>query len=375
MAKSFSEFLEQKKKKELIDVKDGLAGEDYDGPLATKPPQEPTKGKTDKPLPYRAAGEVEGGKAIVAYDGEPKKGLAHHATPGITPQTSPQGKPVEDVVKQSPKPKKLTSEEFVNRTKDMTDSEFLTYLAESHGDKTLTTITDLFGNEFTPDPTQSIQYVTGLMMGNQTYLTRFIRELKRRGGMEDFLSEMLDHNDTYDVFIDQLEDDEVGGDRCSRFAKTLNDRYMSVFDNFDFGDDMEDMGESVSPNLDVLFGEPSRGAKPQGGAFGGGSGPDGTPNPNYSDPSVYAKNPQANPMGAQSMRNPTGGGGNPTGGGVMGGQQNPQFAGGPPVMPPKRMKEGGGVKYRGNSAALSLINELSGYPAFKSHMKERCRDC
>lgn len=358
--KKFTDFLEAKK--ELMDVKDGLAGKDYDGPLSVKPPQEPTKGKSDKPLPYKAGGEIAKGVAWTADKQE--KGLGWEATPGMTPETSPLGKKVEDKSKQIPKSKKkLTTEEFIATTKDMSNKEFANYILEQ-SDTALTTVSDLFGNEFTPDPTQTIQYVTGLMLGNPLYMERFVRELKRRGGMNNLVAELLEHNDSYKSLAENFEESEYGIDRCSKFARTLNDHYMSLYDKFDFGD--EDLDESVAPNLDTMIG------KPKGSEFGNG-GFDNTPDPNYTTGSQYATNPTANPMGAQDMRNPTGS--------PAGGAANPQFPSTagmqPPVMPPKKMKEGGEMpfKFKGNSAGHQLISEMSGYPHFKKYMIEKCVDC
>ncbi len=58
--KKFKDFLEGKKVQE-IDAADGLAGKDYDGPLALKPEQEPTKGKKDKTNPYKASSQALSG--------------------------------------------------------------------------------------------------------------------------------------------------------------------------------------------------------------------------------------------------------------------------------------------------------------------------
>src|SRR4051812_36384782 len=99
--KKFGEYASNRKT--LINAADGLAGEDYDGPLSIKPPQKPTQGKTDKPLPYKAGGEVEKGVVWTAPDKDgDKEGLAAKSTPGITPGTSSLGKAVEKKAKQRP---------------------------------------------------------------------------------------------------------------------------------------------------------------------------------------------------------------------------------------------------------------------------------
>jgi hypothetical protein len=367
--KTFSDFLEAKKQ-DLIDAKDGLAGEDYDGPLSVKPPQAPTKGKNDKAQPYKASGEVKNGVVYTAADDGAKKGFAYDASPGMTPQTSmPMGKSIEDKSQQIKVKKKLTTEEFIESTKEMDDSQFANFILESH-DRTLSTVTDLFGNEYTPDPTQAIQYVAGLLMGNHTFMERFIREMKRRDGLNSLVTELFEHGDTYEKIVEQLDEPEFGLDRCSKFARTMNDHYMKAFDNLDFGKE-EDLGESVSPKVDELFGMKPQGqapampgampATPGAPAAGGGN----------EDPyagGIYARNPKANPMGAQAVRNPSN-----ANAGVMGGEQNPNF-GGQPVMPPKKMSDGADPTLR-QSAGLHLINEMSGFPHFRKHMAKRCIDC
>lgn len=380
--KKFGEFVEAKKAKEL-DVSDGLAGKGYDGPLAVKPVQEPTKGQTGKPQAYKAAGEEKAGVVWTARDDGAKKGLAFNGSPGITPETTPLGKKVEDKSEPRPAPKKkLTTEQFVAETHGLTNTQFVNYVLESHGDAEITPITDLFGNEFTPDPQQSIQYVAGLLMGNPYYMERFVREIRRRDGLDTLMEEVFTYGN-YGMLVEHLEDPDFGEDRTSQLAKALNDKFMKQVDAFEFepkGDDEKELGESVAPSLDQLMGglggpKPPGAGKVQGGAFGGG-GADATPDPNYQAGSQFSSDGgQANPMGSAGPgRNPT------KGGQPLGGLQNPQFPGAAPVMPPKGMKEGGDdamPKFKGRSAGIHLINELSNFKHFKRHMRDRCTgpDC
>ncbi len=234
----------------------------------------------------------------------------------MTPQTSPLGKKVDDSTKARPKPKKLTAEQFVEETKNLSNAQFFDYVLESHGDAEISPVTDLFGNEFTPDPIQTIQYMSGLFMGNSYYLEKFVREMRRRGGMDSLMDEVCNCGG-YDLVVNHLEDPDHGEDRSKGLAKSLNDRFMKAVDNFAFDGEDDDTNESVAPSLDMMMGKqqgmgmPQMPSKPQGGATGGGSGPDGTPDPNYQG-GVFSKDGGAsNPMGAANpgMRNPKGGGG------------------------------------------------------------------
>ena len=384
--KKFSDFLENKidsenkgnKEYPPIDVKDSLAGEDYDGPLATKPPQGPTKGKNDKALPYKADGEIAKNVAWTANDEGKKKGFGWEATPGMTPQTSSLGKAVEDKSKPLPKPKKkLKTEQFIETTKDMSDGEFVNYILEQH-DTSLSTVTDLFGNEFTPDPTQTIQYVAGLMLGNPMFMDKLIREVKRRDGLAMLMKELMEHGDTYDHMVEHLEEPEFGIDRANKLARTMNDRHMALFDNFDLGDEDEadDFGESVvestGPNLEQMIGgrmpnQGSPGASPggalPGGAFGGGSQDQG---------GVFSANKQPNvpPVGPNPSNVQTGGAGMPQFAGPNGTMQ-------PPIPAMRKGMDSGDKhpKVKSGSAGKTLLGELAMFKHFKEHMKSLCADC
>lgn len=355
--KKFGEFAESKKKQDLLDAKDGLAGEDYDGPLATKPPQEPTKGKNDKPLPYKASGEEEKGVVWTAPDGESKKGLATHGTPGITPQTSSLGTNVEDKTKQRPKPKRMTTEQFITHTKDMKNTEFMNYILETHNSG-ISTVTDLFGNEFTPDPQQSIEYVAGLMLGNPFFMEKFIREVKRRGGMSDLMEELFQHGDSYELIVDHLGHPDLGELRSGKMAKVMNEKYMKNFEGFDFPEEDDVKEEGVAPPLNM---GPMADPRRQGGSIGGGSGPDGTPDPNYTRSSSYSSDGgQSNPMGsAGAGRNPS---------------ATQAFDASKLQMPMPVKKMSADEHWNGPHAAGHLMNEFAKYKGFKRHMAGLCKN-
>jgi len=379
--KKFGEFVKGKVKE--LDVTDGLAGKDYDGPLSTKPIQEPTKGKKDKALPYKATGEEEGGVVWTAPDDGSKKGLAQNATPGMTPATSPLGKKVDDMSKARPKPKKLTAEQFIENTKDLSSTQFVNYVLESHGDASISPVTDLFGNEFTPEPLQTIQYMAGLLMGNHYYLEKFVREVRRRGGMDALMDEMCDCGG-YDLIVDHLENEDLGQERAGKLVKSMNDKFMKNVNMFspDEDEDEKELGESVGPGLDQMgmAGMPNMGGQAAPGASGGklgggkigGGGVGGyQANPDDSSSELDGRNKTDKGMGSQGAgRNPSNAGG---GGMPMGGSTQPNFGGG--VVPPiaKKMSAGEDVKYGG--AGKHLIDELTNYPRAKTYMKGKCIDC
>ena len=250
-----------------------------------------------------------------------RKPLGDEATPGITPKTSSGCVKPDNDVEYVKSKKKLTSEQFVEQTSRLTEKEFAKFMLEANSpDKTMTTVTDLFGNEFTPEPSQSIQYVCGLILNNPNMMRRFVMEVRRRDGLNDMMGEMMDHGETYTSMVDHLECPEHGKGRCNRLADELNDSYSNKADQFEVEEDM--FPESTSPGVEELYGDESEEAEEQ---------------------------PQ-NPSGEQEM--------------------TPK-----PEMPPveKKMSSGGKgkLKFKGESAAHHLIHGLSEFPHFRDHMKSK----
>lgn len=334
--------------------------------LAGKEPVVVTHTAKD-PIPFKAPKADDTGILMAAGE----DGLGHTSTPGMTPDKVNVGEKVDAKV-QFVKSHKMKTEEFIKKTKEMTNEEFVSFILESRGQTELTTVSDLFGNEFTPDANQSINYVVGLIMGNPALLETFVREVKRRDGLKEVMSELMEHNDTYELLIDGLEEPEFGSDRTSKIAKMMNERFMKHYDNFDFGDE-EGFDESVSPGIDDIMAiekpatagskngmQPSGQSGKSGGSFGGGS-MDNTPSPNYKG-GVFGND---NTGGKNGMHEPK------SGGSVMGGASAPDF-----TMSPKKMKEGSErPKFKGKSAGHNLINEMASYPGFKKHMLDTCQNC
>lgn len=334
--KRFGEFLEDKKQKNpLMNVKDGIAGDNYQGDLATKINPQPKE--EDRPK-----------AGTLSTADKDQVGMATLSTPGMNPsEPLSLSKDTSEKVKF----KKLTAEEFRIKTRDMNDAEFAKFILESHGPVEISTVTDLFGNEFTPDPLQSIEYVCGLMLGNPVYMERFIREIKRHGGLQEMMRELMEHNDTFETMIGHMEEPIHGMEHIGKFAKVLNEKHMKNYDNFDFGD--EDLEESVSPGIDQMAPKPK-------GVFGA----------HTADP--YTATPGRGLFGPKGVMGQSGGPApmnQPAPGAQPQAAPAPNF-GGAPVMPPKKMSDGSfsKPKFKGNSVGLSLVKEMTKYPHFKNHM-------
>lgn len=387
----FDDFLEEKKK--LMNVKDdGLTGDVYDGPLETKPNKGNPKDVNSLSPPLKNLENPDDKHNVVwmTRDGDPKKGLPFSKTPSLTPKNSfPGGVDPESKTEMPPEKKKLTSEEFIGKTKKMNSAEFARFMLE-HQNAEITAITDLYGNEFTPDPTQSIQYVAGLLMGNGHLMERFIREVKRREGLHHLVEEILEQPEAYEIMVEAMQDGEAGKDRCHKLARSMNDGYMAMIDNIGY---LENVNEEVGPGLKGLGLAPQRrpsganppvgqqngqlGMPPQkkpGGTFGGGFGPGNEPNPEHAgnawrQPASDFGGGSAEAPGQASVR-PGGGPGNTPTPMTNQGRQ-PNFGQGNIQAPNNKPK---GVAYMGESASGNLIESMAGHKALKERMIHHCKN-
>lgn len=403
---------------ELLKAKEGLAGRDYKGSLSTNPVQ----GTTKDAIPYKPHGKEDGGKVLVKDDGNVKDGLAFKGNKVQTPANSMHAGKSPEIHVQKVKGKgKLTSEQFIEQTRNMSPKEFVDFFLEG-SDEPLPTVTDLYGNQFTPDPTQTIQYMAALMRKNPRHLSRLVRELKRsEGGMKLIMDENFSHPEFYKHLAEGMAVPEEGRRRCHRIARSMNEQYMEALNKFMFENKMN---EEVEPKNDLAFedggplgdspqnpsGKPASPMKqpqggamgggsgpavappgpPQGGAMGGGSGPQvNAPAPGGAmgggfgpapDPSADAGMPGAGP-GAMPPGMPSGPGGGPPpmppgpqagGAGFDNGQQPQGFDpgnGAPPGMPAMK------PKFMGETAHANMIEEMGGFPDFLTHMSEYCLNC
>jgi hypothetical protein len=356
------------------DMNKGLVGKDYDGPLAQKSDNDyEPQDYPDKPKPDYTG-------FVYKAENDDSEGLSAKKGSRVTTSDSSLGSTPESRVKDLPK-RKLTAEEFVDQTSDMTDTEFVNFMAEST-DTSITTITDLYGNEFTPDPTQTIEYMAGLLLANGRLMTRFIREVKRRDGLEDLISEMFDHPEAYEIAVEAMRHSENGAMICERLSRAMNDQYMGEMEKFL-------VGETVSPSMhdrmgwgkqktDVTSGQPNT---PMGGpnqppqqqdpnmqskgnpAAGGGMYPGpsdyDTPDKTYSGP-VYKPGGYGHDIkGGQQMGQQQAGG------------QQPDFGKGPINKPNKRMMK----EYAGDLAFKNLGESMIKYEDIRNFLKEKCVNC
>lgn len=370
---------------QLLDLKKSLAGRDYKGQMSTNP----IKGTKEEPLPYKGGDTKDKNKLLVHDEEDVKSGLAFKGNKVQTPENSASLGEKPDIRIEKIKSQKMKSESFINQTKDLSPEGFINFFVEG-SDEPLPTITDLYGNQFTPDPNQTMQYMAALMVKNPRLLSRFVREMKRHeDGMGQLLSEHFNHPEFYSVLAEGMAAPEEGRKRCRRMSRAMNEQYMEALNKYVME---QKVNEEVQPKADLAFEDggplgkgpqnPSQtaGARmitPQGGAMGGGGGP-------------QLNAPAANgPMPGGAF-----GGGGPMGGGGMGGTPGagmpgagPSAPAGMPGAPPSMPPAGGGgldmgqgappgsppmPKLKGETAHGNMIEEMGGYPHMFAHMNDYC---
>ena len=374
------------KQVELIKIDSSFIGKDYKGFLATK-----YNNKAEDALPYGDKAD-DTGVFLSSSSEDPHKGLAFDATPGLNAKNCGGEEPDFKFTKKNIA--KMTSEQFIKETKKLSPTDFVNFYAEATEGEPLPTITDLNGNQFTPDPNQTIEYLAHLAAKNPRLMSRFVREVKRHeGGFGKLFDESKDHPEFVTSMIESMSKPEDGKKFCHRIARGMNDTYMTALDNYV----MENrMNEEVQPKKDLSVEDggpvgssppnpsgmaPPKMNQPQGGAFGGGG--MGSVN----------QPPQGGAMGGGGamMGGPTPpAGASPFGGGGagMGGQATGPAAGpagmggigggGPPPMPPTGF-DGGGMKppmptakLKGETAHGNMIESMGGFPHMHTHMSDFC---
>ena len=218
----FKEYLDHKGKVQEKPIQ----SDDFDtGPKPEKYPQQgATSGKNwktttpqDKPKPYMGVGTDPGLPKFekgFASDGdkkliyEPKNGKPEKEG-GTKLDSWPKGK----------------TEAFLDDTKELTLSEFASYVSEQSktGLHELPTIHAHKTGPFCPDPVQAMRYVVTLATANNRLMESLVVMLKTKGGLDSFLREAANHSDTYNELAFMLADPASGGTVARRLVKALSE--------------------------------------------------------------------------------------------------------------------------------------------------------
>ena len=205
------EFLNQQGKMVDKPVVEPVA--DYRGPDPKSPPG------SDKP--YRAAGQGTGrtksetgfgdmGDQRLAYQPDVKLGDSPHV---------PGGKSAGGWEN------KTKTESFIDRTKNMTFSEFTEHMLQNGGFQ---------ANE-------AIRYIVALANQNEQVLESLVHEMKRSNLLHSLMEHMLEYKESYGCLNELLGDGERGARRCYFLAKSMNEAVGPPMA------DLEDEDEPIEP--------------------------------------------------------------------------------------------------------------------------------
>lgn len=385
--KSFFDYVENRDSSGGIDPFKGLAGEDNDSDFSYSQKQ-PDYRNGYKPLGYTPVdGEDEPGDVWVARDNDKKKSLADEMSPDMEPEkVTPLGKLAKnmtrevgkavlpdklDSIKQKKfelpkmvsnktvKGKKLTNEEFLNLTGEMTPSELMNFFTEENQ---LMTISDLFGNEFTPEPNQTISYITSVISNSPRMMDRFIIECKRAGCFKNLIESAMEHGDCYDHVVDVFADSSNGRTKASMLANSMHDKYVSALDAVDFS-------ESVSPSVNDRFGQ-QQGSGSTNKEFD----PYNNKSTNSGNPEFSSKNPETDDSkgyagGEKQQGQPMDNmGGQTNFGGTSMGTGKPDFGSGPAKMPAMIKK------LKAETAAGNLFDASAKFEPLRTLMEGSCKN-
>ena len=224
-----------KVKKEYVDDQGKLVEKpeikkvaDYNGPNPKSPPEK-------KAAPYKPANDDVKSPTV---DVE-KNGLGEMGDKNLKYEPNTEYK--QEVVKSS----WAKTENFLNKTKGMSLSEFTKYMLDECGcgavqDDDLPYVTAYTTGKFQPHPPEAVKYVVVLANKNNNILDNMVREMKTSGMLGKLMKTLLENPEAYDELTSLLGDSQEGPSRCKLFAKSMN----SSLDNF--LKDQKSMYESVS---------------------------------------------------------------------------------------------------------------------------------
>jgi hypothetical protein len=214
----------------LIEKPEVAAVADYKGPDAKTPPGD------KKAAPYKAAND---NVKSPTFDVE-KNGLGELGDNKLKYEPNTEYK--QELVKSSWTTK---TESFLNKTKNMSLSEFTKYMLDECGcgsvqSGDLPYVTAYTTGKFQPHPPEAVKYVVVLANKNDNVLDNVVHEMKASGMLGKLMKALLDNPEAYDELTSLLGDSQQGPGRCKLFAKSMNnslEKFMS---------DQDSMYESVS---------------------------------------------------------------------------------------------------------------------------------
>jgi hypothetical protein len=212
----------------LVEKPEVAAVADYKGPDPKAP-----EGKNS--APYKAANDKT---KSPTFDVE-KNGLGELGNNDL--KYEPKTDYKQEIVKSS----WSKTENFINKTKGMTLSEFTKYMLDECGcgsvaDEELPYVTAYTSGKFQPHPPEAIKYVVVLANKNNNILDNVVQEMKSSGLLGKVLKALLDHPESYEELTSLFGDPDMGPSRCKLFAKSMDGNVKK------FVQDHDSIYESVS---------------------------------------------------------------------------------------------------------------------------------
>ena len=141
--------------------------------------------------------------------------------------------------------KKTKTESFLNKTREMSLSEFTKYMLKECGcgqvsGDDLPYVTAYSTGKIQPHPPEAIKYVTVLANKNDGILENLVSTIVSMGYLGKLMKAVMDHPQAYEELTSLLGDDNDGPSRCKSFAGAMNSSYSK------FLNDQEGLYESVS---------------------------------------------------------------------------------------------------------------------------------
>lgn len=341
-----------------------------------------TEAKKGPKSPY--PGGKTDGRIRKTKDEKEDKEWGRLRAPGMEPSVSSLGKEPEKGVGTTTEDK-LSSEKFLDDTKDLSTAEFVEFVLKKKDIKDDETVAeagdpcdlDDFG-DFKDDFTGKIVYVAvpkvlkraaKAIVASDKWPKVFARELKRiDGGLPTFMNEMMNHPEVYSEIAAHINTNE--NKAAKKLAKAMNQPYLDYLkevgyldestadapmdkrlgDPADFEDEPQEPAQEAFPGEGMpgaMPGGPLAGAAAEMGAFTNDSGP---------------AQPPGGAFGGGGAAGAPAGSFSPTG-------QSPAGVGG---NPPGAMP-GGVVPSESSSKEFGyhhLIKEMGGYDNMKNAMKE-----
>ena len=226
----------------LIEKPESKKIADYNGSTPKSPPD---KGSA----PYKAANDnVE--SPTVAVD---KDGLANLGDQKLKYEPNTESK--QEIIK-------TKTEHFLNKTKNMSLSEFTKYMLDECGcgavnDEELPYVTAYTTGKFQPHPPEAIKYVVVLANKNDNVLDNVVHEIKNAGMLGKLMKILMSNPEAYEELTNLFGDATEGPNRCKMFAKSMNgslerfvkdqdSMYESVSKSIGFDDEMEDEDDDMN---------------------------------------------------------------------------------------------------------------------------------